>query len=115
MSSYSRIKLTNDKDHFEINYPRSIEAGVYKVRSVADVKWENKVGHLAGNDYTYFLEIASWMLSHNSKEWDKIVSTPETSVKKTKRVKIESKVTAPKKVKKMTLQDLFSKGSTDII
>ena len=34
-----KLKLTNDKDVFHLNYTRHIDPGVYKIRSVADVKW----------------------------------------------------------------------------
>jgi hypothetical protein len=38
--NHYKIRLTSEKDEFQLNYPRYIEPGVYKVRSVADVKWE---------------------------------------------------------------------------
>jgi hypothetical protein len=59
-----------------LNYARNIEPGVYKIRSVANVKWEEKLGTLIGNDYTYFLEIANWMKSYDSKEWDRLIPGP---------------------------------------
>ena len=55
MSNFFKIKLTNDKEEFHLNYTRHISNGVYKVRSVADIKWEDKIGNLSGNDYTFFL------------------------------------------------------------
>lgn len=111
-SDHYRIRLTNEKDEFFLNYPRSIHPGVYKIRSVADCKWEDKVCSLTGNDYTFFIEISSWMLSYDPKEWEKLAPTPETTVKKVRRGKIESKVlSASKKIKKMTLKDLFSKDT----
>ena len=51
------------------------------------------------------------MLSYNPKEWERIVSTPDTTVKKSRRAKIESKVIgSSKKVKLMSLKDMISKG-----
>jgi hypothetical protein len=112
MTNHFKLRLTNEKDEFHLNYTRHIENGVYKVRSVADIKWEERICNLSGNDYTFFLEIPSWMQSHDPKEWDRVVSTPETTKKKVKRAKIESKVvSASKKIKKLTLKDLFSKGN----
>ncbi len=64
IATHFRIKLTNEKEDYVLNYTRNIEPGVYKIRSVADVKWEDKVGYLTGNDYTYFLEISPWMKSY---------------------------------------------------
>ena len=55
MSNFFKFKLTNDKEEFHLNYTRHISNGVYKVRSVADIKWEDKIGNLSGNDYTFFL------------------------------------------------------------
>lgn len=112
MSNHYKIRLTNEKDEFHLNYTRHIEPGVYKVRSVADVKWEDRICNLSGNDYTFFLEISSWMLSHNPKEWERIVSTPETIKKRSKRAKIETKIVGPsKKIKSKSLKDLFSQGT----
>ena len=62
-----KLKLTNEKDIFHLNYTRYIDPGVYKIRSVADVQWQNKIGNLSGNDYTFFLEVSPWMLSYNPK------------------------------------------------
>lgn len=111
-ASHYKIKLTNDKDEFHLNYPRHIENGVYKLRSVADLKWEDKVCQLTGNDYTFFLEISNWMLSYDSKEWERIVPTPDTKQKKQRKAKLECKpIGAGKKLSKVTLKDLFSKGT----
>jgi hypothetical protein len=113
--NYFRIRLTNDKDEYSLNYPRNVDPGVYKIRSVAEAKWEEKHCSLAGNDYTYFLEISPWMKSHDSKEWDKLVASPDAVKRKVKRAKIETKLTlAPKRLKdlkKLTLRELFSKGT----
>ena len=112
MSNHFKLRLTNEKDEFHLNYTRHIDNGVFKVRSVADVKWEDKVCNLTGNDYTFFLEIPPWMLSHEHKEWDRLVASPETTRKKVKRAKLETKVNpSSKKVKKMDLKGLFSKGT----
>ena len=112
MSNHYKVRLTNEKDEFHLNYTRNINPGVYKIRSVAEYKWEDKICNLTGNDYTFFIEISSWMLSHDPKEWDRLTSTPETTVKKVKRARIESKVVATsKKIKKMSLKELFSKGT----
>jgi hypothetical protein len=62
-----KIILTNEKDEFHMNFTRPIEPGVYKVRSIAQAKWEEKFCSLAGNDYTTFIEIPSWMKSYDSK------------------------------------------------
>jgi hypothetical protein len=93
-----------------LNYTRSIEPGVYKIRSVADVRWEDKVGHLTGNDYTYFLEISNWMKSYDSKEWDRLV--PDSKARKIQRATIESVVTTKKKLNKLTLKELIAKGNS---
>jgi len=112
LQNHYRVRLTNDKDEFLLNYTRSINPGVYKIRSVADYKWEDKICNLTGNDYTFFIEISSWMLSYDSKEWEKLSATPDTTVKKSKRARIETKVVAAsKKIKKMSLKELFSKGN----
>lgn len=65
---------------------------MYKIRSVAAAKWEEKHCSLAGNDYTYFLEISSWMKSYDSKEWDKLVPGSEAGKKKLVRPYISSEV-----------------------
>jgi hypothetical protein len=96
-----------------LNYTRSIEPGVYKIRSVADVRWEDKVGHLTGNDYTYFLEISNWMKSYDSKEWDRLV--PDSKARKIQRATIESVVTTKKKLNKLTLKELIAKGNSSFI
>jgi len=60
-----------------MKYNHNVQAGVYKIRSVAQVRWEdNKLASLIGNDYTYFLEIPNWMKSHESKEWDRLIPGP---------------------------------------
>lgn len=110
MSNHCKLKLTNGKDEFHLNYTRRIENGVYKVRSVADFSWEDKVVNLAGNDYTFFLEIPPWMLSHDPKEWERIVVTPSKK-KMARRERLDTKVVSSKKVKKMDLKTLFSKGT----
>lgn len=95
---------------------RYVEPGVYKVRSVAEAKWEQKFCSLSGNDYTFFLEIANWMKSYDAKEWDRLVCSPEAMKKKIKRSKIETKILVnSKKIKSMTLKELFSKGNVDVI
>ena len=112
LPSHYKIKLTNEKDEFQLNYPRQVENGVYKVRSIADVKWEDNVCQLTGNDYTFFLEISNWMASYDSKEWELLSPTPETKQKKQHRAKIECKpIGSGKKLSKVTLKELFSKGS----
>ena len=116
MSNFFKIRLTNEKEEFHLNYTRHINPGVYKVRSVADIKWEEKIGNLSGNDYTFFLEIPSWMQSYESKEWDKLIASNDASKKKARRAKIDSKVIGTsKKVKKMDLKTLFSKGTQFLI
>jgi len=95
--NHFRIRLTNDKDQFILNYTRAVEPGVYKVRSIAEAKWEEKTCSLAGNDYTYFLEISSWMLSYNSKEWEKLTPTPDAK-KKVKQQKIKTQQIGNKKI-----------------
>ena len=109
-SNHFKVKLTNEKDEFHLNYIRHVDKGVYKLRSVADVKWEDKICYLTGNDYTFFLEICSWMLSHDPKEWERLVASPETTRKRVKRAKIDTKINTAKKIKKMSLKELFSKG-----
>lgn len=110
VASHFKVRLTNEKDDYVLNYTRSIEPGVYKLRSVADVRWEDKIGHLSGNDYTYFLEISSWMKSYDPKEWDRLI--PDPKARKIQRVKIESSVSVPKtkKINKLTLKELIAKG-----
>jgi hypothetical protein len=80
---------------------------------VADAKWEERVCSLSGNDYTFFLEISPWMKSYDAKEWDRLsCSSAEAMKKKVRRAKIESRVlTANKKIKKVTLKELFSRGT----
>jgi hypothetical protein len=55
LPNHYKLRLTNDKEEFHLNYPRHVEPGVYKVRSIAEAKWEDRICHLAGNDYTFFL------------------------------------------------------------
>lgn len=38
--THFKLRLTNEKDEFHLNYMRYVEPGVYKVRSVAEAKWE---------------------------------------------------------------------------
>ncbi len=59
--------MTNTLNEFEINYSYDVAPGVYKVRSIADLSWNNKKCTLIGNDYTCFLEIPTWMKSHEAK------------------------------------------------
>lgn len=88
---------------------------MYKIRSVADAKWEDRVCTLTGNDYTYFLEISSWMKSFDPKEWDRLVPTNEKT-RKIKRAKVESTTTnGKKKLNKLTLKELIAKGIFSII
>jgi hypothetical protein len=115
VASHFKIRLTNEKEDFQLNYTRRIEPGVYKIRSVADSKWEDKLCSLTGNDYTYFLEISSWMKSFDPKEWDRLVVTNESKVRKIKRAKIESTVLTKKKLNKLTLKELISKGINQFI
>ena len=116
MSNFYKIRLTNEKEEFHLNYTRHINPGVYKVRSVADIKWEDKIGNLSGNDYTFFLEIPSWMQSHEPKEWDRLIASSDASKKKARRAKIDSKIIGTsKKIKKMDLKTLFSKGTPFLI
>jgi hypothetical protein len=58
---------------------------VYKVRSIADSSWIGKKCILIGNDYTCFLEIPSWMKSHDHKQWEKLVAGKNTSDTKPER------------------------------
>lgn len=111
VANHFKVRLTNEKDEFHLNYTRHVEPGVYKVRSVAEAKWEDRVCNLAGNDYTFFLEISSWMLSYEPKEWDRLASSPEAGKKKVRRAKLETKpVNTGKKIPRCTLAQLFSKG-----
>ncbi len=108
--SHFKIRLTNQKEEYQLNYTRSIEPGVYKIRSVADAKWDDRTCTLTGNDYTYFLEISSWMKSFDPKEWDRLVPTQEKN-RKIKRAKVESTTIAgKKKLNKLTLKELIAKG-----
>lgn len=110
VANHFKIRLTNEKEDYQLNYTRSIEPGVYKIRSVADAKWEDKLCSLTGNDYTYFLEIQPWMKSYDAKEWDRLVAS-ESKVRKIKRAKLESTVLSRnKKLNKLTLKELISKG-----
>ena len=63
-SNSYKVQMTNTVNEFEINYCDEVTAGVYKIRSIADLSWINKKCHLIGNDYTCFLEIPNWMKSH---------------------------------------------------
>lgn len=112
MANHFKIRLTNEKDEFHLNYTRHVEPGVYKVRSVAEAKWEDRVCNLAGNDYTFFLEISNWMLSYDPKEWERLASTPDSGKKRQRRERLETKaMNGTKKIPRMTLSQLFSKGS----
>jgi hypothetical protein len=56
------------------------------------------------------------MKSYDAKEWDRLVCSPEAMKKKIKRSKIETKILVnSKKIKSMTLKELFSKGNVDVI
>lgn len=59
--------MTNTVHEFEINYNFEVFPGIFKIRSIADLSWNGKKCILVGNDYTCFLEIPSWMKSHDSK------------------------------------------------
>ena len=65
--------MTNTVNEFDINYCEEVAAGIYKIRSVAEISWKGKKSELVGNDYTCFLEIPSWMKSSESKEWEKLI------------------------------------------
>jgi len=94
-----------------MNYNKYIEPGVYKVRSIANIRWEDsRLATLTGNDYTYFLEISSWMRSYDSKEWEKFNPGSEANKKRARRAKIESKVLNKQKLKTTTLKDLYLGG-----
>lgn len=59
--------MTNGVNDFEINYGYDVIPAVFKVRSIADLSWNGQKCILIGNDYTCFLEIPTWMKSHDSK------------------------------------------------
>lgn len=88
--------------------------GVYKVRSIADFSWGSKKCTLIGNDYTCFLEIPSWMKSHSSKEWEKLVAGKSTE--KAEREKLDTKILNEKrgekrkeiKLRELVTQDLHT-------
>lgn len=47
--------MTDVKHHFQLLHSRPVRAGVYKVRSIADLSWKENQCQLIGNDYTNFL------------------------------------------------------------
>ena len=51
------------------------------------------------------------MRSFDPKEWDRLVATNESKVRKIKHAKIESVVSTKKKIAKLDLQQLISKGT----
>ena len=56
------------------------------------------------------------MHSHDPKEWERLVAPADAAKKKAKKGKLDSKVIGTsKKVKKMTLKELFSKGTIFIM
>jgi hypothetical protein len=56
------------------------------------------------------------MKSYDPKEWDRLVSTYEPNKKKVRRARIESKVlNTNKKIKKVSLKELFSRGKNYLI
>ena len=107
-----KIHMKDTVNEFEINYSAKVENGIYKVRSIADLSWQGKKCMLTGNDYTCFLEIPSWMKSHESKEWEKLVVGKSEA--RSERDKIETKILNEKrgeKKKAVTLKDLVTKGT----
>lgn len=50
------------------------------------------------------------MKSYDAKEWDRLVAS-ESKVRKIKRAKLESTVLSRKKLNKLTLKELISKGN----
>lgn len=77
--------MTNTVNEFEINYCEEVANGVYKIRSIADLSWAGKRCTLVGNDYTCFLEIPSWMRSHEPKDWEKLIPSKSGNEQKAKR------------------------------
>lgn len=110
-ANHYKIQLTDNKEQFRLSYPRHIEKGVYKIRSVAGASWEGGVCHLAGNDYTYFLGIPEWMLSHNFKEWDRLHAPSDANKQRPKRAHPESKVLKGATKTKTNLKELFDRGT----
>ena len=105
-----KIQLTDSKEQFKLSYPRNIDKGVYKIRSVAGASWEGGECHLAGNDYTYFLAIPEWMLSYNHKEWDRLSVPSDAHKSRARRAFPESKVMKGATKNKTNLKELFDRG-----
>jgi hypothetical protein len=64
--------LTDSKNIFQLLHSRPIKNGVYKVRSIANISWNEKNCNLTGNDYTNFIEVANWMKSYQPAQWEKL-------------------------------------------
>lgn len=92
--------MTNTVNDFEINYNYDQSPGVYKVRSIADFSWNGKKCILVGNDYTCFLEIPTWMKSHDPKEWEKLVAVKNAAESKGERERLETKILNEKRGEK---------------
>lgn len=109
--------MTNTVNEFELNYSYDLTPGVYKVRSIADLSWSGKKCILVGNDFTCFLEIPSWMKSHEPKEWEKLVAAKNSGEVKAEREKLETKILNEKRGdrrKEVKLSDLVSQGNISI-
>lgn len=88
-------------------------SGIYKVRSVADMHWNNKICHLVGNDYTFFMRISPWMKSYHEKEWEKVQPTGK-QVERKERARLETKILNERRGNArsvITLKQLISKGT----
>lgn len=115
LSEGYRIHMKDTVNILEIIYNSEVANGVYKVRSIADLSWQDGKCVLIGNDYTCFLEIPAWMKSHEPKEWEKLVTAGKTEIKQAND-KIETKILNEKRGEKrklVTLKELVTRGKFD--
>jgi hypothetical protein len=66
-----KLSLTDSVNRYELIHREQIDNGIYKVRSIANLEWDEDGGILLGNDYTNFILVPDWMKSAKEKEWEK--------------------------------------------
>jgi hypothetical protein len=71
LNSSFKLSLTDSVNRYELIHRDHIDNVIYKVRSIANIEWDEEGGILLGNDYTNFILMPDWMKSANEKEWEK--------------------------------------------
>lgn len=105
--NFFKVFLTDGTNKYELNHRENVERGIYKVRSIASVEWEEDKGVLIGNDYTNFIHVPDWMKSAKSTEWEKL---NKPTVAKKKNEEITTRLHGDGHPRLLSLRELSLKG-----